>query len=282
MLLCAGVLLYAVQIQASPLVATPGTPRDANSRTLVLDRVATGLSDLDLRSPARAGRRGWCRCFGRLGAPSRDSGKWEIRGAEVAAAGKRWRAPMVRGGFDSRGEGWVAFPAPSLPSGKPWRLRLEMTWLPETDAVRFDRGYGRHQLWTLPGLDLPAAGRATPMRGRGSQVVRPEGVRLLDVVDSRAASAPRDPRGKPETALRFQISSRQPDLQLRLLRATDFHGRLIQPGATVVRKASSGRVLTLGLRPGPRARIVSAVVALSRVESVTATIQPQGMSVVAR
>ncbi len=243
---------------------------------LAISQLRTGLSPRDLRSPARRGEVPWARVAVRITQGEQPTGDWGLASLAIPhGKSSVWKANRCVTGFTTPGEGYFAFPAPPTSVAFPWRARVEVARAPRGISPDFTRGFAPAELWTLPGLPIPARKSYTRLARRGTKTSRANGmVKLLAV----AGPGTKPPQGvlhrDAVPSVQFCIDPSQPDLRVTLLRATDFYNRIVPLTGEAEGKTEAGRILALGLRPNRKSRVLNLVVAVQHARRFEVRLAP--------
>jgi hypothetical protein len=202
---------------------------ESGSLEVQLLGLQSGLSSRDLRTTAAGKEVRWTRLDLRLlasGAPSR---LWLPQGMELRnARGGVWRPAQMSVFFRPNGEGSFSFPDPPASFKGPWKLKLELARNARYLPYEFWDVFSPEELWNVPLLPLPEPPDARPLRTHAAEAVR-NGVhlRLVQVAGSQAAVSFGKVRQPAKPSLQVRYSPAVPALNVTLIRATDFKGRLI-------------------------------------------------------
>ena len=283
LLLAALLTLAAVPGIAEPTGdgATDPTPteRKTDRVEVTLGGVRTGMSSRDLRTPAARGEARWTRVDLRLtvnGVPSR---LWLPQQLRIHGAGGRlWAPTRLVSYFGRDGEGCVAFPDPHPHAAAGWRFQLELARSNRYLPYEFWNVFKQDELWTVPLVGVPKPQEAERGNTHASTVMR-EGVRLR-LVRMAGARVP-TPAGLAVKAkapnLQVRYSPPVPGLNVTLVRATDFSGRLVPMVAPPVLepagRSDSERSILFSLKPQKDARLVNATFAVHKSRYVELTAQ---------
>ncbi|MGV3722349.1 MAG: hypothetical protein ACO1SX_15690 [Actinomycetota bacterium] len=240
-----------------------------------------GLSGRDLRTPAVGRERRWARLDLRLTQNDAPSRLWLPQGVQIiGGAGERYAPAETVTYFDRDGEGCIAFPEPRLKQAAAWKVRLEVARSPRYLPYEFWSVFRPEELWTVPLLPVPPARGVRKASPHASVVLR-EGVRLRLVQMAGAkAPAPRNMPKKPgAAAIQVRYSPALTGVNVMLVRATDFKGRMLTPPATSlsgpVQGASRERLVSFPVKPQPDSRLVSATFAVHHSRFMEFTARPE-------
>lgn len=271
LILAAGaVALSGTLVNAGGIPTSPPTPipRRVKGMEVALLGIRTGLSGRDLRSPAVGKEARWARIDLRLSQDGTPSRLWLPQGVEITTdRGTRLSPSKLTSYFHANGEGCLAFPDPRLANASEWKLRLEMARSPRYLPYEFWNVFRPEELWTIPRLPVPrrkAFSKASPH----VSVVMREGVRLrlVQLAGARAGlgTAPKAKLNAPSIQVRY--SPALTGLNVTLVRATDFKGRLLtQPTAPVAPPRAPGREersVLFPVKTRPDSRLINATFAV--------------------
>lgn len=254
-------------------------PRRVKDLEVTLLGIRTDLSGRDLRSPAVGKELRWARIDLRLAQDGEPSRLWLPQGVEIRAGNRRLAPKRLVTYFHEDGTGCLAFPDPRLGAPTDWQVSLEFARSPRYLPYDFWNVFRPEELWTIPQVPVPPP-TASRRAARHPSVVIREGVKLRLVEMSGARAAAR--RGlvkQPAPAIRVRYSPAPRGLNVTLVRATDFKGRLLAaPTAPVpLTPAPTGqeRSVVFPLKTQPDSRVVNATFAVHHSRFINFTARPE-------
>jgi hypothetical protein len=261
--------LGAAGVADAPEEAPPLQTCESGTLKVQLLDVHTGLSPRDLRSAAAGKEPRWTRLDLRLRTAGAGTRLWLPQGAALTnSRGDVWRPTRTSVFFRPNGEGSFGFPDPPARLKGPWKVKLELARSARYLPYEFWDVFSQDELWTVPLLPLPGAGESEPLHTYAANTVR-EGVhlRLVQVAGAGARS-----RGKTKPVVRpilqVRYSPAVPALNVTLVRATDFKGRLIPldgaPIPALPGGAQGERSILFPMIPRQDSRILNATFAVHR------------------
>jgi hypothetical protein len=247
---------------------------------VTLGGVRTGVSSRDLRTPAGPREPRWTRVDLRITVDDVPSRLWLPQQLRIRGAGGRlWSPSRLVSYFGRSGEGCVAFPDPHPHAPSGWNFQLELARSSRYLPYEFWNVFRQDELWTVPLVEVPKPRESERGSTHASTVMR-EGVRLRLV--RMAGARMSTPAGLAVKAkspnLQVRYSPPMPGLNVTLVRATDFSGRLVPLVASPVLepagRSDSERSILFALKPQKDARLVNATFAVHRSRYVELTAQP--------